>query len=156
MMHSILSKLPKPLDLDALISRSATLHKTHPPNHLLSLSWYRISSASVLKTTRDPHALAAQTLSDGERFFARHASDIKKDEVRQKQYERARVLAMRYRRPAVASCTAVLAALLALYLRRVDGFSGLGLNLNLNWAALYQTGLAAQARVLGLVERLLR
>ncbi|KAM0724223.1 hypothetical protein Q7P37_000105 [Cladosporium fusiforme] len=30
MLHSILSKLPKPLDLDALIARSASLHKSHP------------------------------------------------------------------------------------------------------------------------------
>lgn len=150
MLHSILSKLPKPLDLDALISRSASLHKRHPPNRLLSFSWYRISPNSVLKTTRDLHALAAQSLQDGERFFARHAEDIRTEERRQKQLEGLKVLALRYRRPAFATGTAVFVAVLALYLRRLDGLSAL------SWTGLYQSGLAVQARLLGFVEKFLR
>lgn len=151
MLHSILSKLPKPLDLDALISRSASLHASHPPNRLPGLTWFRISSNSVLKTTRDLPALAAQSLSDGEVFFARHAGDIRRDEHRQKMLERARVLALRYRRPAFAAGTAFLAALLALYLRRLDGVA-----VPLSWAGVYQAGWTVQARVWSLVEKVLR
>ncbi|GAB7334017.1 hypothetical protein MBLNU13_g06112t1 [Cladosporium sp. NU13] len=151
MLHSILSKLPKPLDLDALITSTSSLHAAHPPNRLRGFAWYQISSNSVLKTTRDPHALAKQTLRDGERFFERHAADIKTQEVRQKQLERARVLAKRYRRPALATGTAVLAALLALYL----GKSGGGASLE-SVAGLYRAGLVLQARAAAFLHGLLR
>lgn len=150
MLHAILSKLPKPLDLDALIASSAALHKAHPPTRLSGLSWYHVSNSSVLKTTRNPHDLARQTLQDGEKFFARHAAEIKTHELRHKQLERARGLAKTYRRPAIAAGGALFAALLALYLRRsgaapVETFAGL-----------YHAGLALQARAFGLMERLLR
>lgn len=118
MLHAILSKLPKPLDLDALIASSAALHKAHPPTRLSGLSWYRVSNNSVLKTTRDPQALARQTLQDGEGFFLRHAAEIETQELRKKQLDTARVLARKYRRPALATGGAVFAALLALYLRK--------------------------------------
>jgi len=154
MLHCILSKLPKPLDLDALISRSAALHAAHPPNKLTSpISWWhRISPNSVLQTTRDPHALATQTLQDGEAYFQRHAAEIATQELRQKQFERARVLAKRYKRPALAAGTAVLAALLAFYLRRSGGGGAAAGSL----AGLYQAGLMLQSRALGFLERALR
>lgn len=151
MLHSILSKLPKPLDLDALIAASSELHTAHPPNRLSGFAWYQISTNSVLKTTRDPHALAKQTLQDGERFFARHAADITTQEARQKQLERARVLAKRYRRPALATGTAVLAALLALYLRKSSGGGPLE-----TLAGLYHAGLALQARTAAFLHGVLR
>lgn len=150
MLHAILSKLPKPLDLDALIASSAALHKAHPPNRLSGLSWYRVSNNSVLKTTRNPHDLARQTLQDGERYFERHAAEIKTQELRQKQLERARGLARTYRRPAIATGGALFAALLALYLRRSGAAPVESL------AGLYHAGLMLQARAFGLVERLLR
>lgn len=106
----------------------------------------------MLKTTRDLPALAAQSLKDGERFLERHAEDIRRDEHRQKMLERARVLALRYRRPAFATGTAVLAALLALWLRRLDGVAGLPLS----WAGVYQAGWTVQARVWSLVEKVVR
>ena len=151
MLHSILSKLPKPLDLDALIAASSELHAAYPPNRLSGFAWYQISNNSVLKTTRDPNALAKQTLQDGERFFERHAADIKTQEIRQKQLEQARVLAKRYRRPALATGTAVLAALIALYLRK----SGSGASVE-SLAGLYHAGLALQARATAFLRGLLR
>jgi hypothetical protein len=150
MLHSILSKLPKPLDLDALIASSASLHRSHPPNRLSGLAWYQISSNSVLKTTRNARALAKQTLQDGEKFFERHAAEISTAEVRQKQLGRARVLAMKYRRPALATGTAVFAALLALYLRRSSGAPIESL------VGLYHAGLVLQSRVAGVLHTLLR
>lgn len=150
MLHSILSKLPKPLDLDALIASTAALHKAHPPNRLGGLAWYHISNNSVLKTTHDTEALAKQTLQDGEAFFEGHAADIKRQEVREKQLERARVLARKYRRPALATGTAVFAALIALYLRRSGGapFDSL--------FSLYQAGLVLQSRAAEFLHHLLR
>lgn len=151
MLHSILSKLPKPLDLDALIAASSELHAAYPPNRLSGFAWYQISNNSVLKTTRDPNALAKQTLQDGERFFERHAADIKTQEIRQKQLEQARVLAKRYRRPALATGTAVLAVLIALYLRK-SGSSAFVESL----VGLYHAGLALQARAAAFLQGLLR
>jgi hypothetical protein len=152
MLHCILSKLPKPLDLDSLISRSAALHAAHPPNKLKSLSWrYRISPNSVLKTTRDPHALAQQTLQDGEAYFQRHAAEIATQEAREKQFKRAHILAKRYKRPALVAGTAVLAAVLAFYLRKSGGGAAIG-----SLAGLYHAGLMLQARAFGFVERVLR
>lgn len=118
MLHSILSKLPKPLDLDSLISKTSDLFRRCPPNRLQGLSWYHISNNSVLKTTRDPHKLAKQTLHDGEVFFQRQANEIRMQEARKKTLDRACLLARKHRRPALAAGTAVLVALLALYLRR--------------------------------------
>lgn len=151
MLHSILSKLPKPLDLDALIAATSELHAAYPPNRLSGFAWFQISNNSVLKTTRDPHALAKQTLRKGERFFERHAADIKTQELRQKQLERARVLAKRYRRPAVVTGTAFLAALLALYLRRADGGASVE-----SLAGLYHAGLVLQSRAAAFLHGLLR
>jgi hypothetical protein len=105
----------------------------------------------VLKTTRDPQALFKQTLQDGERFFERHAADVRTQEVRQKQLERARVLARRYRRPAIGIGTAVLAALIALYLRRAGGGAGVE-----SLAGLYHAGLGLQARAAAFLHGLLR
>lgn len=151
MLHSILSKLPKPLDLDALIAGSAELHKAHPPNRLSGLAWYQISNNSVLKTTRNPNTLSKQTLQDGERFFELHAADINKSEIRQKQLQRARMLAKRYRRPALATGTAIFAALLALYLRKSSGGAPVE-----SLVGLYHTGLMLQSRAAAFLHSPLR
>lgn len=118
MLHSILSKLPKPLDLDGLIERASALYQAHPPERLAGWAWYHISPNSVLKTTRHPRQLAQQSLQDGERFFSRHSDDIRRQEDRQRRMQQARQLALRYRRPALATGTAIFVAVLALYMRR--------------------------------------
>lgn len=105
----------------------------------------------MLKTTRNPQSLAKQTLQDGEVFFERHAAEITAQELRQKQLQRARVLAKRYRRPALATGTAVLAALLALYLRKSSGGSASVESL----VSLYHAGLVLQARAAGFLHGLL-
>jgi hypothetical protein len=49
-LHSILSKLPKPLDLEGWISRAIRLLEERPPESLSA--WRRVSRLSVLKTAR--------------------------------------------------------------------------------------------------------
>jgi len=52
MLHSILSKLPKPLDLEGLILKAIALQTTHPPHDLPI--WKKVPSSSVLKTFASP------------------------------------------------------------------------------------------------------
>lgn len=121
MLHSILSKLPSPLNLDDLIARTARLFQSHPPERLRGLAWFRISTNSVLKTTRNIPKLMSQTLTDGETFFHKQAEEIRRHDARTRQMQTARRLAVRYRRPAVVTGTAIMVALLALYIRKPPG-----------------------------------
>lgn len=116
MLYAILSKLPKPLDIEALISRSITLFSAHPPSTLPFNAWRAVSAHSVLKTTRDPVALARQTLGDGERELERHSREIEREEQRRKMVLRMRELVRRYRRPAGAVTLAVLVGVLSFWL----------------------------------------
>ncbi|KXT14209.1 hypothetical protein AC579_7552 [Pseudocercospora musae] len=123
MLHSILSKLPKPLHLERLIHRTQTLFTTYPPEQLPNRAWRRVSSYSVLKTTRDPHALSTQTLQEGERLFAKQAAEIQRQHAVKQVRQRMQALAYQYRRPAKWTGTAILVAALALYLGRTTNAS---------------------------------
>ncbi|KAH6659039.1 rab-GTPase-TBC domain-containing protein [Truncatella angustata] len=112
MLHSILSKLPQPLDLDALITDAASLFHRHPPEALRS--WRGISSASVMKTARDVKVCAAQTLDDGHRFFERQLRELQWAEKREWMLKTA----WAYRRPARGVALAVLVGIAAVYLRK--------------------------------------
>lgn len=118
MLHAVLSKLPKPLDLDALISRTAALFSEHPPQALPFRSWSKISSSSVLKTTRDSKQVAQQSLQYGEQLFAKQATEIQVQESRKRMREHAMKVMRKYRRPAQTAGAAFLIALLALYMRK--------------------------------------
>ncbi|CAZ86023.1 unnamed protein product [Tuber melanosporum] len=65
-LHSILSKLPKPLDLDDLISRAVSLLEQQPPESLST--WHKVSSRSVLKTSRSLDQ-SPPSLSHAEKLF---------------------------------------------------------------------------------------
>jgi len=78
MLHFTLSKLPKPLDIEHIIESALALFRAHPPEKLPDRAWKQISSNSVLKTTRDAHALQAQTLKDGEKWLDRQATQIRR------------------------------------------------------------------------------
>lgn len=125
MLYAILSKLPKPLDLEALITRTTSLFQQHPPETLPFRVWRSVSSYSVLKTTRDPAALARQTLGDGETWLGKHARQIDRAEHRKKMLARTKLLARRYRRPAGAVGLAVLVGVLSVWLGRGE-LGGLG------------------------------
>jgi hypothetical protein len=118
MLHSILSKLPKPLDLEGLIQKTQALFEQHPPKTLPYRVWSRISPNSVLKTTHSISALSQQSTEQGEGLFLKQAAEIRRQE-RQKQLAiRVHYLFRRYRRPAGFTGAAVIIAVIALYFGR--------------------------------------
>lgn len=129
MLHAILSKLPKPLDLEGLIQRTIELRAKYPPNRLPGRVWSRISSSSVLKTTQDPEALLGQTLQDGERYFQQEAAEIRRRDTLKARQQQIQMLARRYQRPALLTGSAIMIAVLGVALRRLGVTSLPGWNL---------------------------
>lgn len=147
MLHFILSKLPKPLDLDGLIRKTAQLYKECPPERLPNRAWKQVSAYSVLKTARVPRRLVAQSLADGESLFAKHASEIRRQERLHRMQQRLQALARRYQRPARWAGAAIFVAAVALYLGRTDVPQGLPRWLSLA-QILRQTAVQAIKKVL--------
>jgi hypothetical protein len=127
MLHSILSKLPKPLDLETLIDNTAKLFEQHPPETLRG--WRSISSSSVLKTARWQDQAAKQSLDDGAAFFKQQVKELLWAERR----EKALALMWKYRKPASAVGLAVLVGLVSVYMRKSQGSFGI-LSKLLGWA----------------------
>lgn len=119
MLHSILSKLPKPLDLEALIEDTKQLIESHPPETLRA--WGGISRHSVLKTARWPVQVYKQTMEDGERYFEKQVQELNREETRKKILKQL----WDNRRPALALGGAVLVALLAYQARKSPGVVGM-------------------------------
>ena len=117
MLHSILSKLPKPLNLERLISQTIDLFQVYPPSSLPGRAWSQVSSNSVLKTTQDFRKLSQQTLKDGERFFDKEAAEIRRRDALMQTQRHLGALARRYRRPGSWMGGAIFVAVLAFYLR---------------------------------------
>lgn len=82
MLHSILSKLPKPLDLEGLISRAILLLDTYPPESLST--WNKISSKSVLKTSRISRSSIGKTMD------LVHAEDLFNAQCRELKWAKRR------------------------------------------------------------------
>jgi hypothetical protein len=112
MMHSILSKLPRPLDLEGLISNTEALLKAHPPDTLKA--WSSISSSSVLKTARSPEGVIQQSMDEGKKFFDRQAMEVEWNEKKERAFRQMWL----YRKPAASVGMAVLAIALAFYIRK--------------------------------------
>lgn len=112
MLHSVLSKLPKPLDLEALISRTMIEFSKHPPESLPFRAWSKISSFSVLKTTQD--ICHSQTLEEGKDLFVQQQLQLRRVELR----EKAVSALWKYRRPAGSIGLAVLIGVLSIWWRR--------------------------------------
>ncbi|KAI3317449.1 rab-GTPase-TBC domain-containing protein [Xylariaceae sp. AK1471] len=115
MLHFALSKLPSDLNLEAVIAEAAVLFERHPPESLRS--WRRISSASVLKTTRDVKAVTSQSLQDGRAFFDRQVRELQWAERQQKMMQMA-----------WANRTLIFTILVgagAIYLRKTPAWAGL-------------------------------
>lgn len=117
MLHSVLSKLPKPLDLEGLIQRTAEIFDSYPPEKLPGQAWKQVSANSALKTTRKARNLSKQTLLDGERYLRLQDAEIKRAEEWQKRRVIMRRLTARYKRPAAFTSAAILVGVLALMLR---------------------------------------
>ncbi|KAM7196410.1 GTPase-activating protein gyp10 [Naviculisporaceae sp. PSN 640] len=120
MLHSILSKLPKPLKLEAIIHSACELFDAHPPETLPS--WRAISRVSVLKTARNPYSWEKQTMADGEEFFNRHAKELD----RREKWENTFKIMRRYQQPARLVGVAVLVGLVAYLIRKPSGILGVG------------------------------
>lgn len=124
MLHSILSKLPQPLDVDALVAATAVLYTRHPPE-TLGRTWSRgISEHSVLKTARSTAACAGQSEAVGRLYFECHVLDLEREEQREERRKRIKKMLWTYRRPAGAVGAAVLVGLVAYWLRRSSLPSG--------------------------------
>ena len=112
MLHFTLSKLPQPLDLEELISSTLGLFQRHPPEQLPQFVWWKISSNSVLKTSRSLDD--KQSLEQGEALFRSQARRLQREELQQKVL----VLAWKYRWPASSVAAALLVGVVSLWLRR--------------------------------------
>ncbi|KAL9600045.1 MAG: hypothetical protein Q9219_003415 [cf. Caloplaca sp. 3 TL-2023] len=119
MLHSVLSKLPKPLDLEALIAKAMSLFTEFPPETLPFRAWARISPYSVLKTTQ--RNFRQQSLSDGVDLFEKQVSQLH----REQRLEQVRKKLWEYRRPAGRAGLAIFVALVAFWMRK-SGFGSYG------------------------------
>jgi TBC1 domain family member 20 len=117
-LHSILSKLPIPLDLETLIPDTVELFEQYPPEKLSE--WRSISQSSVLKTTRWPDEVSKQSILDGEQFFQKYVRELQRAERREVLLRALQ----KYRRPAVSVGLAILVGAVAVYLRRYPDFLG--------------------------------
>lgn len=122
MLHSILSKLPRPLNLEALIANTVRLFDQHPPETLSG--WWSISNNSVLKTARWLDDPRQQTVKDGEVYFRKQVKEMEVAEMRKRLFEAV----WKHRRPAITVGVAVLAGVLGVLLRKSpasDSFIGM-------------------------------
>lgn len=115
MLHSILSKLPKPLDLERLISDTAKLLEEHPPESLQG--WSKISQSSVLKTARWPEQTSKQTLEDGQVYFEKQVRELRRAELRKNLLKKL----WKHRKGAIAIGITVMVGLLSYHMRKSPG-----------------------------------
>lgn len=118
MLHSILSKLPKPLDLEALIEGTVKLIENHPPETLRP--WKSISNSSVMKTALRPDQVLNQTLDDGKAYFEKQVRELEWAE------QRAKILKTlwRYRKPARTVGLTVFIGLVSFWAGKRSGLLG--------------------------------
>lgn len=114
MLHSILSKLPKPLDLEAIISRTSKLFHEYPPEILGQVWDQGISEHSVLKTARITPLCAGQSEAVGSYYFEQQVLELQRQERREKLMK----MLYQYRKPARTVGFAVLFGVLAYWMRR--------------------------------------
>ncbi|KAK8207150.1 TBC domain-containing protein [Phyllosticta capitalensis] len=117
-LHFTLSKLPSPLDLESLIAESDALFARSPPEKLPFYAWGNVSQYSVLKTTRDPHDLATQSLAAAEEMFELHEAQIRRAKAVQELARGIKRGLYRYRKPASGLGLAVAVGVLAWWLGR--------------------------------------
>lgn len=80
MLHSVLCKLPQPLDIEKLIQEAVELYYRHPPSSLGP--WKQISTYSVLKTASNIEEVSSQTLDDGKSLYNKQATQLRRIELR--------------------------------------------------------------------------
>lgn len=112
MLLFILSKLPQPLDLQALVDKSLEIFKAHPPETLPGRAWRDISSSSVLKTSR--HNLQTQTLDQARALFRLQSQQLTREELAARVMKRVN----KNRRSIISFGATVLVGVLSYYLRK--------------------------------------
>ena len=112
MLHFTLSKLPNPLNLDSLICGTTQLFTNYPPQNLPHLVWWRISSHSVLKTSRN--LIEKQSLKKGEELFLKQATQLQREEAQKK----ALAFMWHHRKKAASAALTVLAGAMSIWLTR--------------------------------------
>jgi hypothetical protein len=117
MLHSVLSKLPKPLDLEGLISRAIQLLREMPPESLST--WREVSSLSVLKTPRGSYRDSA-SLKDAEGLFRKQCHEL--DWARRRKEMREAIA--KHKSSVAIFVLTVLVAVSAIGLRIYTGKSG--------------------------------
>lgn len=108
----MISKLPKTLDIDALVLDTLTLFRQQPPERLNGFIWWRVSQYSVLKTSREinrPHSL-----EEAENLCRKQISELRRDESIRKSAK----LLLRYRKPILSLTAALLVAAMSVWFRR--------------------------------------
>lgn len=112
MLFFTLQKLPQPLDLEPLIKDGIRLFRCHPPERLPKRTWQKLSSSSVLRTSRS--IAKPESLDRAEKHLARQTEEVRWEERRQKALR----MAFRYRRPLTSTALAVAVGAVSIWLRR--------------------------------------
>jgi hypothetical protein len=100
-LYVMLSKIPDPFDVEFHIARTIELYERLPPASLNSWEWWRISSSSALKASATGSSLRQSTLDDGELFFARQETDLRRQQALRRATKNMQYMRMRlwyYRR----------------------------------------------------------
>ena len=140
MLHFTLSKLPKPLDLEDLISRTLQLIDEHPPRRLPWGAWRKISHSSVLKTTsplgRTGGARAqAFDMTLGDFYFQKQLHQLNRDE----RWLYAKMMLWRHRWSIGGTGLAIMIGLVSVWLQR-HGDSGATIFLSRHWRRIGHRG----------------
>lgn len=111
MLLFTLQKLPQPLDLQALIDRSLDIFRIYPPERLPGPAWRKISSNSVLKTSR--RRVQEQDLDEARGLFSKQSRELAREELTTRVVRQL----SRNRRPIISLGATVLVGVLSYYLR---------------------------------------
>lgn len=120
--YVMLGKLPQPFDLEAHITQAVKLYERMPPQSL-RWAWWKVSSSSVLKATKNPYDVSNASLDQGQTLFNRQERGVRIVQAYQRAKlasRRFKMQAWRYRRPG-AYVLAVTVGLYALWLGRSGG-----------------------------------
>lgn len=108
----MIAKLPQTLDIDTLATDTVRLFQSHPPESLRGFLWWRLSSYSVLKTSRDIQTL--QPLEHAEALGHKQIQQLRSEELMTKRI----LLLRKYRRPLTSLTAALFVGVVSVYLRR--------------------------------------
>lgn len=123
----MLGKLPQPFDLESRISETTKLYNRFPPQSL-RWPWWRISSSSVLKSTKTSYDVASVSLVDAQTLLGHQEREVRMIQAYQKAIytaRRMRLQAWRYRRPGFLGISIAI-GLYALWLGRPHGGTPFG------------------------------